>query len=72
VENPVRAQAVKGKKRTANLEPPRTRGPAPFTQLSKAIKAAVDAGYSVKIELGAAQPTASVTPFEEWKRNRAR
>jgi hypothetical protein len=33
------------------------------------MKAAADAGYSIKVELGAGTPTSSsdVTPLEEWR-----
>jgi hypothetical protein len=57
----VKAQATKGKKR-----------PADFTTLvAKALKAAADQGYPIKIELGTrATPLATITPLEEWKRGR--
>ena len=73
MENPVRAQAVKGKKRTVS-EPPKARGPAHFTiLLAKGMKGAVDAGVPIKIELGVgADGARTVTAFEDWKRNRAR
>lgn len=68
--NQPKAQAVKGKERTGNCRHPR--GPASFTtQLAKAMKAACDAGYLLKVELG---PRAefSDTVLDEWKRSRAR
>ena len=56
--NPVKAQGAK------------PRGAEPFhIKLAKAMKAAADAGYSIKVELGASAPASSsnVTPLEEWR-----
>ena len=74
MENPVRAQAVKGKKRTVS-EPPKARGPAHFTiLLAKGMKGAVDAGVPIKIELGvpSGDGHGTVTVLDEWMGNRAR
>jgi hypothetical protein len=61
--NPVKAQGTK------------PRGAEQFhIKLAKAMKAAADAGYSLKVELGVVEPAAggTVTEFEDWKRKRAR
>jgi hypothetical protein len=74
VENPVRVQAVRGKKRTVS-EPPKARGPAHFTiLLAKGMKGAVDAGVPIKIELGvpSGDGHGTVTVLDEWMGNRAR
>jgi hypothetical protein len=46
--------------------------PTHFTTLvAKALKAAVDQGYPIKIELGTpAALDGTITPLEEWKRSR--
>jgi hypothetical protein len=41
-------------------------------QIAKALKAAADARYPIKIELGSPRSEAEViTSFEDWKRGRA-
>ena len=65
-ENQVRAQSLKAapwKKRSG-----------PLTQMAKALQAAVDSGYGVKIEISprADADCAVPTAFEEWKRKHAR
>ena len=58
--NQLKAQAQKGKKRATHFT----------TLVAKALKAAVDQGYPIKIELGTPAPVATITPLEEWKRSR--
>jgi hypothetical protein len=48
------------------------RHPVHFTtQVAKALKAAADAGYPIKIELGTPTIEPTVNSYEEWKRSRA-
>ena len=68
--NPSKAQGQEAKLRTVS----KPRGPAHFTtQVAKALKAAADAGYPIKIELGTPSIAAgaTVTAFDKWKRDRA-
>jgi hypothetical protein len=62
VQNHTKAQAPEGKTRTPE-----------FTlQIVKAMKAAADAGYVIKVELDKKAPPLidNITPLEEWKRSR--
>src|SRR4029077_18062049 len=65
--NPVKAQAANGKTRTGNYKRPR--GPESLqAKLAKVMIAAADAGYPLKVELGAkVVDLGTVTALEGWK-----